>query len=474
MAKIDPKLAPYLAKISKLGAELDKRRRESMILTPYDEGDCPIPYAIGSANLTKAYRMLMPMSDAPWGSLVVGSSLDRLDVSGVQDKDNQAAVDAAWGAWQDNAMDDESKLAHHSALVTGRAFALVWWGDDGKPEISLDNSEQMIVQYKEGSRRKRVAALRRWWDDDAQRAMATLYLPDGVYKFQGPANADGAVSTNWERDTEWEVRQDPEDSTWPVSNPLGVVPVVELAVNRRLKPGAFGFARGEFAHCTGLIDRINLLTFLGLVVAFWMGFPLRGVIGERVLRDDNDEVIPPFDVYADGLFQLEDPNAKIAEYKAADRKNLSVYAELDQFATITRTPRHYFPLEGGMSQIAADTIRANEGALHAKISGDYKPSLGEGWEEVLRLCTRILGGPVLSPRAELQWRDHESRSLGERVDAYSKLVGSQLPFAAAAELALDVSQDQIRRWSTDASSSVIGQLLADAQTNGNGAAVPVA
>jgi hypothetical protein len=94
----------------------------------------------------------------------------------------------------------------------------------------------------------------------------------------------------------------------------------------------------------GLLDRINLLTFLGLVVAFWMGFPLRGVIGDKILRDDDGKPLPPFKVAADEVFQFENPAAKLAEFKAADRGNLSIFDELAQLAYLTKTPAHYFPL----------------------------------------------------------------------------------------------------------------------------------
>lgn len=440
-----------VAQINVLGAELDKRRREAQLLNGYDEAECPLPPAIVASRLTKAYKMLMPLSEASWGSLVVGSSLDRLEVAGITDID-RVASEAAWGHWQDNQMDAEAKLLHHSALVTGRAFAMVWPGSDGRPEISLDSSEQMIVRYAEGSRRKRLQALRRWVDTDGH-SYATLYTPEAIYKFRSPA-ADSIIGPQ----TEW-VRRDVPGEEWPLPNPFGVVPVIEYAINRRLKPGSFGSARGEYAHCVGLLDRINLLTFLGLVVAFWMGFPLRGVIGEQILRDDEGNPLAPFDVNADSLFQIENPEAKIAEYKAADRKNLAVYAELDQLATITRTPRHYFPLEGGMSNIAADTIRANEGSLHAKVNGDYKPSLGESHEELLRLCNRVSGGPELSARAELLWRNSESRSLAEQADAATKLASIGLPWAVIAEKALDASADEIARWDTEAAGGIIGQLL---------------
>jgi hypothetical protein len=269
---------------------------------------------------------------------------------------------------------------------------------------------------------------------------------------------------------------------------------VEIAVNRRLKPGSFPHARGEFAHCTGLIDRINLLTFLGLVVAVWMGFPMRGVIGDkikrRVLKDDDGnplldedtgkaktEQLPPFDQQAGSVFQLENPEAKLAEFAAADRKNLSVFAELDQLAVITKTPRHYFPLEQGMSNLSADAIMASEGGMHAAVTG-HKATLGEGWEEVARLAGRILG-VELSQQASIEWMKHESRSLAEQADAFVKLSGGSsgngLPWMAAAEIALNVTQDQLNRWSAERAKDPLMQLLAASKqpTNGNGA-VPAA
>ncbi len=468
---------PLRDQLIKLSNELDTRQKQHRLQDRYYCGDCPLPEAIVRARVTKAYRMLMPMAEAPWGSLVVDSVQDRLEVAGILSPD-ESANEAVWGAWQDNQMDAESKLAHNAALISGRAFALVWpepgtaWGEK-PPEISLDSSEQMIVQYRSGSRRHRVGALRRWTEDD--RSFAALYRHDGVYKFAQSLKANqsrgmGRFKVNSEY---WEALEAP-DERWPLENPLGIVPVVELAVNRRLKPGEFAFARGEYQHCTGLIDRINLLSFLGLVVAFWMGFPLRGVIGdkiaERILTDDDGqplldsagqprtELEAPFDALADTVFQLENPDAKLAEYKAADRKNLSVLEELDQLATITKTPRHYFPMASGMNNLAADAIRASEGGLASKVVG-HKGSLGDGWLEVNRLCGRALPEPVLLPqRAQLLWKDHEARSMAERADAAVKLKDI-LPWQLLAERYLNLSQDDIRRAEAMPASDVLTQLV---------------
>jgi hypothetical protein len=256
----------------------------------------------------------------------------------------------------------------------------------------------------------------------------------------------------------------------PFEKTVGV-PVVEVGVNRRLKPGSWSHARGEFEHVRGVIDRIYLLTFLGLVVAFWAGFPLRGVIGERLLRDDDDNPLAPFNADPGEVAQLENPEAKTFEFKAADRDNLSVYPELSQLAALTKTPRHYFPLAQAMANLSADAIRADEGALAAKVT-DHKGSLGEGWEEVLRICGLMSPTEVdIGPRAELVWADHESRSLAERADAAVKLHGL-IPDAMLWERVLNFSQEEIRRAEGLMASQAFRQLVATAQQpngNGNGA-----
>lgn len=453
-----PQLTPLLAELSRRAKIVARLRR-------YGRGENPpIPQAVSDAKMTRAYKALMGMSQAPWASLVVDSVQDRLEVGGIRSGDD--AVDqAVWRRWQANAMDAESKLGHHSALRDGRAFATVWPGPDGEPEIVLDAADQMVVSYREGRHqpRHRVAALRRWIDQDGKQCV-TLYRPDGLYKLREAKDGGSRHEVVKADGVSWEMREEPAagglPEEWPLRNEWGVVPVVEIATNRELQSGAFPFARGEVEHCLGLIDRIHLLTFLGLVVALWMGFPLRYALGARLLKDDDNKPMAPFESKPDSVVQFEDPNAKIGQLEAADRKNLSIFAELSQLAYITKTPAHYFPMDGGFANISADAIRALEGGLHAKVSGIHQPFLGEGWEEVMRLAGLMSPDEiVVPPTAAVWWLDHESRSMAERADAATKVSSLNLDPLFIAEKYLNFTQEEIRRLQATRAGSVLNRMM---------------
>lgn len=474
-----PSIKDFAPRLEVMLTELDRRATAARKNTLYLDGCAPVPKAVQSAKLTKAYDMLMPMSSAPWAALAVDSVQDRLEIGGIRTGDVSMDERLWREVWQPNALDSQSKLAHNGILTNGRAFATSWPDPaTGEPEIVLDSAEQMIVLYAEGRHqaRHRIAALRRWCDED-DRHYLTYYTPTALYKFQQAAEQRDVDSSFQAGGKWWEKREEStpagEPEPWPLPNQYNVVPVVELLTNRRLKSGGYPYARGEFEHCLGLLDRINLLTFLGLVVAVWMGFPLRGVVGDKILRDDDGNALPPFESKPDSVMQFESPEAKLVSFDPADRKNLSIFGELAQFAYVTKSPAHYFPMESGLSNISADMIRALEGGLHAKVDGIHKPFIGESWEEVVLVGGLMLPEPIKVPRStEMWWLDKQSRSLAEMADAAVKLK-DLLPNTFIAEKYLGFTQEEISRIQADTAGSALDQLLRSATTNGNGAGVPV-
>lgn len=437
--------------LKEMSTQLQKRAAKYRIIQDYRSGECPIPESIARAQVTNAYRMLMAFSQTNYGRLIIKAAKSRLEVAGIRAGDKDIG-DQCWQIWQANHMDALSARAHDAALTHGRAFAIAWPSDDGIPTITIENPATVIVKYADGQPYVRVAALRQWTEDSFP--YATLYLPDGVYRYIGQKDSVAGP------DTDWLPRETPDGQDWEVPNPAGdVLPVVEISTNCELDDSCYGAASGDFESCRGLLDRINVLEFLRLVIAFTSGFPIRAVMGERILRDDEGKDLPPFKLAANVIAQFEKPDVKIEQIEAADLKSFgeAIDHDVETLAGITQTPAYYLrsvPIQN----VSADAIRASDSPLNARVD-DHKPELGEGWEELLRVAALMLPEPVEVPAdAEIRWVNRENRSLSERADAATKL-STVMPWQAVAETCFDATQDQIARWEAMRAADSLNGLL---------------
>lgn len=457
--------------LNRLSARLDARIPKFEELDRYYCGDHPAPPLIQRANLTKAYRTLMDMTASNWPKLIVDSVEERIEVQGVRFGNSQKDDQDAWDIWQANGLDAEASMLHQSAFTDGRAYVVVWGNGstEAKPKITLEHACLCIVEYEPGTRNRR-AALRRWQDQG--RWYANLYRPDGIYKFQAKEIPNAAqvgapdyvppTAENWER-------REVENETWPLANPLDTVPVVEFAVNRSLRPNPFGTAQGEYEANLRHVDRINYKVFCGLVALTWSGFPLRALIGDPILRDDDGNPIPPFDALVDSIVQLENADAKLMQLPEASIDNYSPEMDIKHLAALTKTPAHY--LLGEMVNLSADAIRAAEAALVAK-ARRHARALGESWEEVIRLGFRVMDAQDSRGQdqsAQIIWADPESRSLAERADAALKLK-DLLPWQPVAEKVLGATPQEIQRWQDYRNADGLSALMTQANPAGNGVA----
>jgi hypothetical protein len=440
-------------KLRELGHELDARAAKFSRVEAYRSGRAPLPPAIVQAKVTRAYRMLMSVASTNYAQLIVRAAASRMEVGSLRTGDDELD-DQIWQIWQANRLDAESRRAHDSILTHGRAHTIVRPSERG-PEIILEDAKTCVVEYEEGSRHNRLVAMRRWIDNDYY-LHATLYYPDATYRF--------ITERKYESHLDYQTEAGIETIKWlpigePLPNPFGVVPVSEIAINSRLSSGKFGTAAGDFESAIGLLDRINLLEFLRLVIAFTAGFPIRVVVGDKILRDDNGKPIEPFKLAADAIAQFEDPNVRVTELAGADLKGFgdAIDHDIETLAGITQTPAYYLrsvPIQN----VSADAIRASDAPLNARVE-DHKPFIAEGWEETCRVAALMGGLGEVSQGAEIQWVNRESRSLAERADAAVKL-SSILPWQALAEYVLDASQEEIARWEQQRAAGDLNSILA--------------
>lgn len=390
----------------KLIPRLEAQAREAERYQRYYDGQFP-DWGI----VTKKYReefgqMLGQISDN-WMQLVVDAEAERMHVEGIRVGDEPEADRDAWEMWQRAALDSDSGIAHTTALTCGRCYVMVAPGREW-PTITVEHPSQMIVATDPGNRRIRRAALKRWVDDWTGDTHVTLQLPEGLFRWR---SASGTSKLELPRGVDpWrELDGDP--------NPLGVVTVVPL-VNR---PDLFGGGRSELETVMSTQDQINKLVCDMIVASEFQAFQQRWATGVELALDPTTGRTKDFEPGPGAVWHVPDEMAKFGAFPHVD---LGVYPKLlenriQSVASRTRTPPHYMLGSTGVFP-SGESLKATETGLIAKAQAEMR-HLDEGWEEILRLGFRAKGDPRAEEfRAEMIWRDPESRTEAEHIDAVGK------------------------------------------------------
>lgn len=400
---------------------LGERRPQHARLRRYYDGVQGLPTAPQTASDT--YRRLAQLGMTNMCGLVVDTVNERLRPKGVRLSENGDADLEVWRrVWQANNLDADWPVGQEEALKIGRGPVLVWPNDPTDKtagvSVTVEDADEVIVAYKPGSRRERVAALKCYTDGEYSYAM--VWTPGEVVAWwcEGEEAKD---TSNWE----W----DPATSG---TNPLGRVPVVEMLS----KPSVRGVPAPELSRAViALQDRINKTMFDTVVASEFGAFPQRYAIGIEVATDPLTGVaINPLTVGPNRTWILEQSKdvtasiGQLAPFPLADLLALAD-ASIKHLASISQTPVYY--LLSGLTNIGADSIRAAETGHVAKIIG-HQTRFGEAAEEVFRLALIAEGNPDPPPDIEMVWAPPETRSPAELADAAIKLRTAGWPFEAVA------------------------------------------
>lgn len=421
--------------LSKLYAGIHRRRPAITRLANYYDGRHNLAFT--SEKFLEAFGGLFSSFADNWTQLVVDAVEERLTVTGFRVPTGDVAVSdseadrEAWRIWQANDLDLMSQVAHTEALLHGADYVVVWAGDDpDTPDVTVEHAANAILATDPKRPGRRLAGLRIYTDEFGYEH-AELFLPDAVYLYRSPRPRDTAYmdpgAAPWVLDTEASADA-PEGYR---DNPLGVVPMVELANRPRLwtpRPGQL-FHQSEIAPVIPLQDATNKLLADMLVASEFAAYPQRWLTGYEAERDaETDAALPlPFQP-TQKLWWLEDPEAKFGAFPTADLGNYTraIEAVVQHIASITRTPPHY--LNGQADRLSGESIKAAESGLVAKVRRKQQ-HFGAAWEEVIRLCGMVNGNAALASatQAEVIWTDPESRTESEHVDAMTKLMALDLP-----------------------------------------------
>lgn len=432
--------------LRRLHGRLAQRTRETDRFDDYYECRPPLPFLHEKAR--DPFRRLLKMSRANYLELVVDALVGRLEVAGFQADATGSSDGSAWALWQDNGMDAGSQLVFLEAAIRGTAYTLVSPPRAGQrgARITPEHPTQAITEPVPGDPSETAAGLKLWLDDWTDQLCATVFLPDRIYKFQAPVPRSGVSDRpRWER-------REVAGEEWGARNPLGAVPLTEVANRpRMLRPGA-----SELRSVTDIQDRINKTIADRMMTQEYAAFPQRWVTGMEIPVDENGQPVAPFDVAVNKILMAEESGAKFGQFDAADLSGYLKACESDvkDIAAITSTPPHY--LLGSLTNLSAEALKAAEAGLIHKIY-NRRRFLEEGLERTMRLAG------VASVNARIVWKSPEWRTEGELVDALVKMSTLGVPREVLWER-WGATPQEIERWkqlSEDALSRVLeGDLAA--------------
>jgi len=440
-------LQEYLALVDSLEKNLDARQIELRMLDEYYQGRQPLMLATEKWRGLFG-RLFQGFSDN-FLALVVDAVEERLTVQGFRLGTDPHADPDAWRIWQTNQLDAWSQVAHTEALVKGVSYIGVSpfrsdWPADDVPLITIEDAYEVIVRGSAMQRGKRLSALKKWKDDDG-RWLATLYLPNEVVKFQQSrklrfANQYGRGYV----DGGWEPRETPGES-WPLRNPLGVVPLVPLVNRPRLR----GDGESEIVDLIPAQNAINKTAMDMLVAGEYASFRQKWATGIEIPTDPvTGKAVDTYESAITRFISTAVPDAKFGQFEATDLtpfvKTIEMWVQ--HIASRSHTPAHYLLGQSG-SFPSGESLKATETGLVAKAHRKSR-HFGEGWEEGIRLSFKALDDPrALIVDSEVKWADMESRTEAEHVDALVKMASLGVPNEVLWER-WGATPTEIARWKT--------------------------
>lgn len=402
--------------------DLDAQAAHRHRLDRYYAGQQPMSFLAPEARRALGDRLSSVSVNIP--RLVVDSLAERLRVTGFDGVD-------VWADWLANDLDQSSGVIHREALTLGTGYAIVWAGQDGRPRVTAESAHQVVTASDPGSRTV-TAALKRW--ETSTTTEAALYLPDRIVRLR--ANHTGATVAGFSTVDE-------------ISNPLGVVPVIEFRNTARLLDSG----HSEMSDVLSLSDAVVKLTGDMLVGSEYGARPRRWATGLEleetpVLDADGNptEETQAVNPIPEGNRAMvsENDGAKFGQLPGADLGGYeaAIGIVMRQISAVSGLPEHMLGI-GGDNPTSADSIRASEAALTARAEA-RQAQFGRSWEDVARLIVAVRdGADPASVAPSVRWADAATRSVAQEADAVVKLFGAGLLPASYALQRLGYGEDEI-------------------------------
>ena len=353
------------------------------------------------------------------GRLVVDSIAQRLQVTGFRSATADVVDNDLLALWRSLGMDEQSQIAHPEALVTGRAFFMVW-AVGGEPVVTVESPTQVTVT-RDPVTRKVAAALKRYVDAEGY-TRSVVMTADTIDTYV----SRGAASPT----AEWDVTPNVlgEDLVLDTSaaNPMRVVPVVCLPNRPRVS---------EPDGVSELVDLEPLLKAIGklgsdlMVASESLTFPHRflltdATVGREQAAEVRDLVQESLTKPGPLRVSVAGGGSRLGEITQASIDNFDTAIRLyvNLAASIGALPPYYVSADVA-NPTSADAIRASESRLTARAL-ERQRWWGSAYAELIRLAQLARDGVADPGLDDLQtlWMDPAPASEAQEADAAVELL----------------------------------------------------
>lgn len=420
---------------------LSAKERDYTELWRYYDGHQPVKYSI--RRLHKVFKAFNIRFTQNWCSVVVDSVNDRLQLEALRAPGNEQADESLNEIWSNTELNISSDETHLAALVIGESYVIAWPDENGNPQAFYNDPRMVHLWYDPDNPNVPIMGAK-WWVVVGGGLRLNLYYTDRIEQYQ-TTNAFNKSFINDVKNADVkdaavlssQVTKDSFVLVDSIDNPYGIVPIFHFMRERRR-------VISELASVLPLQDAINKLLADMMVSAEFAAYPMRYIIGSS---DTSDVKIAPNTLIELPSSDGESQNTQVGQLPAANLDNyLKPIGELaNSIGIITRTPRHFFFLQGG--NVSGEALIAMEAPLSRKVQR-YQDVFTSTWKRLASFLLLIDGQEV--DRTDI-------RVVYQEVATIQPLTRAQIR-QADAQAGIPIT-NQLRR--EGATQDEIDQLLAD-------------
>lgn len=352
--------------------------------------------------------------------------------------------DEVWQLWQSQGMDARQAEINRAALTYGTSYAVVLKDDvTGAPMFRPRSPRRLTAIYEDPQLDLwPVAAMESWVDKSARTWVIRGYVLDDEYAYPVVL---GRIERAEQRDSgvdssrrQVSIQIDPDRK--PVAHGAvydgrPVCPVVRFVNERSSEDRPVG----EVEPIVSDQRAINDVNFARLTVARYGAHPQKVVVGWTAPKPELLKASAArawaIDADPEDVRVQQMAGAALAPYTETLRDMVG-HVGIDRQIPIGL-------LTGEISNLAADTIALVYGP-HIRKTIRKQESLGEAYEQMLRLGAAMAGLPAPDASCEVVWTNVEARSFAGVVDGVTKLQVAGADLSTLVDLIPGLSQQKVR------------------------------